>query len=62
MLRELDDICRKNNLKYWVTCGTLIGCLRHKGWIPWDSDIDVGMLEKDYKKLRSNNSKDYWFR
>ncbi len=46
MLRELDSICRKNNLKYWVTCGTLIGTLRHKGWIPWDADIDVGMLEK----------------
>ena len=65
MLKELDSICRKNNLEYWVTCGTLIGTLRHKGWIPWDGDIDIGMLEKDYKKLQSiiqkNLSKDYWF-
>ena len=53
MFKEFDRICRKHNLKYWCIGGTLIGAVRHKGWIPWDGDIDVGMTETDYKKLRS---------
>ena len=65
MLREFDNICRTNNLKYWCVGGTLIGVVRHKGWIPHDADIDVAMLESDYKKLQSiiqdEFSKDYWF-
>jgi phosphorylcholine metabolism protein LicD len=52
MLREFDRICRKYDLKYWSIGGTLIGAIRHKGWIPWDGDIDVGMLEEDYNKLQ----------
>jgi phosphorylcholine metabolism protein LicD len=51
MLKEFDRICRKYNLKYWCDGGTLLGVIRHKGWIPFDGDIDVGMLETDYKKL-----------
>lgn len=51
MLREFNRICRKYDLKYWCTGGTLIGILRHQGWIPWDGDIDVCMLESDFKKL-----------
>jgi len=65
MFRELDTICRDNNLKYWCIGGTLIGAVRHKGWIPHDADIDVGMLSSDYIKLQSiiqkNLFKDYWF-
>ena len=52
MLREFDKICRENGLKYWCTGGTLIGAIRHKGWIPHDADIDVSMLEEDYEKLK----------
>ena len=52
MLREFDRICRKYNLKYWCTGGTLIGTLRHKGWIPWDADMDVAMLDTDYAILQ----------
>ncbi len=51
MLREFNRICRKYDLKYWCTGGTLIGILRHQGWIPWDGDIDVCMLDSDFKKL-----------
>lgn len=51
ILRYVDDICRKNNLNYFVVGGTLIGTIRHKGYIPWDDDIDIGMPMKDYKKL-----------
>ena len=64
-LREFDNICRTNDLKYWCVGGTLIGAVRHKGWILHDADIDVAMLESDYKKLQSiiqnGLSKDYWF-
>ena len=51
ILRQFDRICRKHNLKYWCCDGTLLGAIRHKGWIPYDGDIDVGMLDKDYTKL-----------
>ena len=65
MLRELDNICRSNGLKYWCVGGTLIGAVRHKGWIPFDADIDVAMLKSDYEKLQNiiqeKLSKEYWF-
>jgi phosphorylcholine metabolism protein LicD len=52
MLIVLDLVCRQNNLSYWCCGGTLIGAVRHKGWIPHDGDIDVAMLDTDYIKLR----------
>jgi len=51
LLTEFDRICRKYNLKYNINFGTLIGALRHKGFIPWDDDIDVTMYYKDCDKL-----------
>jgi len=53
ILREFDKICRKYQLSYWCVGGTFIGAIRHKGWIPWDGDIDIGMLVEDYKILRT---------
>ena len=65
LFREFDRICRKHNLKYWCIGGTLIGVLRHKGWIPFDGDIDVGMTQDDYSKLQkivqSELPKGMWF-
>lgn len=51
ILEMFDDFCRENNLKYSLAYGTLLGAVRHKGYIPWDDDIDVCMPRKDYEKM-----------
>lgn len=51
ILEVIDSICRKHNLTYWISGGTLLGAMRHGGFIPWDDDIDVELLRPDYIKL-----------
>jgi lipopolysaccharide cholinephosphotransferase len=51
ILKWLDEVCQKNNLQYFVYGGTLLGTIRHHGFIPWDDDIDTIMPRPDYEKL-----------
>ena len=51
ILIKLDEVCKKNNLRYYLAFGTCLGALRHKGFIPWDDDIDISLPRPDYEKF-----------
>ena len=53
ILLQFDKFCKENNLTYYLTDGTLLGCIRHHGYIPWDDDIDIEMPRPDWLKLKS---------
>lgn len=53
MLIEVDDFCREHNIKYSLSCGTLIGAIRHKGYIPWDDDVDITMPYDDMIRFKT---------
>lgn len=59
LLKQFLGVCEKYQLKYYPSGGTLLGCVRHNGFIPWDDDIDIDMPRTDYEKLCAVASKEF---
>ncbi len=58
MVKDIDAICRKNNITYCLTGGSTLGAIRHKGFIPWDDDFDIAMMREEYNKFIKALEKD----
>lgn len=61
LLFQLMNVCEKYNISYFAIDGTLLGAVRHKGFIPWDDDVDIGMFRKDYNRLCEIANKEFQY-
>ena len=59
LLRQFVEVCERHGLQYRIMGGTLLGAVRHKGYIPWDNDIDVAMFRDDFNKLLTIGEKEF---
>lgn len=59
LLIELDRVCKEHDIQYFILFGTLLGAVRHNGFIPWDDDVDVVMLPEDFEKFRKLSFHDF---
>ena len=63
IMDDIDRVCRKHNIRYTISDGTLIGAIRHKGFIPWDDDMDVRMMRSEFDRFmevyKKEKNKDY---
>ena len=58
MIKDIDELCKKNNIEYVLTGGSTLGAIRHKGFIPWDDDMDIAMKRSEYHKFIKALKKD----
>lgn len=59
VMKDVDKICRENNIKYFLHAGTLLGAINHGGFIPWDDDVDITMFREEYEKFCSILEKEH---
>ena len=53
VLQVIDQICAKHGIEYFAEYGTLLGAVRHGGFVPWDDDLDICMMREDYNRFRA---------
>ena len=52
MLKDIDKVCQKHQIPYWMSGGSALGAVRHQGFIPWDDDMDIAMMREDYEAFQ----------